>query len=515
MKVTIKNKLGSNISTSVGLIGPGETKSLEMTPESLYRAAAEFKVLEDNGRADIIITDEANRSDKAELVVNAILHTSTSTTLYVDAAGSDNNTGLSPDSPFKTIQAALDSLPKNIIHPINIKVGAGIFDGFVISGFTIKQPGYIDISGTLVTATATSGSATGTVTYFINQDFSTPTFATINVVGAGWTVDDFKGKLVEITGGTGAGQIFVISSNTDSTLTILGSANPALDSTSTFAIRDWGTVINTSVPQSVSAMPTASSSAAIMINDINSTWASTPVSLQKMMVTGLSTQALLLNATGGAGIRYFKTENISANNIVVSAPLDLYMQSNVFMLKPDITGLVVSAPARINAKMCLFDGGDTAFRLSSNNISGDGIDSCQFNSQTSAAIQFGTGMGNQITNSRFADCARAIQNISATFSPVAGANMRIHNCDISNSTIAGIDIDTASFVSVIKVTGTNNSTAFRAANGARIKIDPATTCTGTTELDVDGVTATLSAMRAALPKTYPIIANIYGSLIYE
>lgn len=85
---------------------------------------------------------------------------------------------------------------------------------------------YINNKGTQIVAdtTATSGSATG-----------------ITKTGAGWTVNAYKGKIVNLISGTGSGQFKQILSNTADTITISGSnwdTNP--DATTHFTILELG-----------------------------------------------------------------------------------------------------------------------------------------------------------------------------------------------------------------------------------------------------------------------------------
>ena len=60
-------------------------------------------------------------------------------TLYVETTGNDLNPG-TQDRPFKTIQAAIDSLVgKQIVANVTIRVGAGEFDGVYIGGLSFRE----------------------------------------------------------------------------------------------------------------------------------------------------------------------------------------------------------------------------------------------------------------------------------------------------------------------------------------------------------------------------------------
>lgn len=138
--------------------------------------------------------------------------------------------------PFQTIQAALDTIPKFLNHACVINViAADSYVGFSMAGFF--GSGGLTINGLQDQVTPVTGPATGTAT--------SGTAATLTLTGAGWTVDNFVGKFCRITGGTGAGQSFIIASNTATVLTFVGRMSPAPDGTSVFEITEPTTVIDT------------------------------------------------------------------------------------------------------------------------------------------------------------------------------------------------------------------------------------------------------------------------------
>jgi hypothetical protein len=87
----------------------------------------------------------------------------------------------------------------------------------------ISTPSWID-GGFVSFATGTATSATNTGN------------ATITVTGKTWNTNQWSNYQVRITGGTGAGQVKSITSNTGSVLTLNGVFTTALDNTSTYAI---------------------------------------------------------------------------------------------------------------------------------------------------------------------------------------------------------------------------------------------------------------------------------------
>ena len=167
--------------------------------------------------------------------------TAGSITLSVNSSsGSDTPTSTRPEvitdgyygaEPFLTIQAAVDSVP-NIVgdgHSVVINVESGSYAGFSISGKIVGSDqfsivgatGIANIAAGITSGTATSGS--------IN---------TLTRTGAGWTVDNLEGKYLSITGGTGAGGVYLIKSNTSDTITTVAEMSLAADATSEFEIID-------------------------------------------------------------------------------------------------------------------------------------------------------------------------------------------------------------------------------------------------------------------------------------
>lgn len=153
------------------------------------------------------------------------------------ASGSDSVTTTRPEylvtgdygsEPYATVRAAVSAVPKYIYHNVSISVGAGNYEGFEVEGFNVSSAGSFLIIGSHVTVTPTSGSATGTAT--------SGTSNTLTASGAGWTSDDFVGNFCRIVSGTGAGQNFIIASNTTDTLTFSGHMGVAPDNTSDFEI---------------------------------------------------------------------------------------------------------------------------------------------------------------------------------------------------------------------------------------------------------------------------------------
>ncbi len=95
-------------------------------------------------------------------------------------------------------------------------------DGSLTTGEVPNFEAYLGRDGTLVdSGTATSGGA-----------------STLTDSGASFTVDDLKGKVLLLTGGTGADQAKLIKGNTATEITIDGSWRTNPDATTTYEIRE-------------------------------------------------------------------------------------------------------------------------------------------------------------------------------------------------------------------------------------------------------------------------------------
>ena len=208
--------------------------------------------------------------------------------LYVDPTGNDSNACLATTtSACLTIQGALGKLPKNLRHKAVINVAAGSYAGFNVSGFvsdltTQQATAGILIDGTMVNSTPSTGTATGTATAGAggaNETFGTVTDSTQN-----WVTNDLRGRFIVLTGGTGVGQVKVISSNTATTITAVGLFSPAPAGGTTYAIQDSASFISSCQLFPPSASGTQGSSNASVRTQANGT--GTTVTLRGLAFTG-------------------------------------------------------------------------------------------------------------------------------------------------------------------------------------------------------------------------------------
>lgn len=161
--------------------------------------------------------------------------------IYIETDGSDDSGDGSSGNPYLTLQHAISQTPDLINTNVNFRLGLGTFEGesalFKLNG-TGEDYNYIRIIGTRVilqeqvTATSTSGN-------------------TLTVTDAGWTVDEFKGKMFVPVGGRGFenGEFFsypmMVISNTADTLTF---QSPYIyifyNGTTEFVIYEPGTILS-------------------------------------------------------------------------------------------------------------------------------------------------------------------------------------------------------------------------------------------------------------------------------
>lgn len=172
---------------------------------------------------------------------------------YVDMRGNDTNSCTVPftdgglNGPCRQPQAAINKIPKLLKHLATVLLDAGTYNGVHVSGFTADSaaPGDagagLTISGVFVNSTLATGSATGTAT--AGTAGTLPAFGTLTDGAQTLTTDDLVGRIVSITGGTGSGQKRIISSNTATVITIVGTWT-APTAGSTYVIQDSASIFN-------------------------------------------------------------------------------------------------------------------------------------------------------------------------------------------------------------------------------------------------------------------------------
>ena len=474
---------------------------------------------------------------------NSSFATQSALTLYVDPTGNDSNACTSSGTgACLTYAGALSKFGKLIRHPVTINGAAGSYTGFLVQGYvfdpvSVTNGAYIDFVGTLSTATATTGSATGTAT--AGSAGSGSTFGSITNSGETWTSNDFKGKILETLTGTGSGQTRVICSNTGTVITVCGTWTAPASGT-TYAVRDWGTVINTALNQP--AIPGSAAGSPVLLN-VNgngtirnsSTSAGSPIRFNRMKFApgssgqsavrvldsqvGFFESSLNGNTTGvglfpgsGASIQltvsYLTSGSTNALSMVfATAPTPSLVSTNCLYESAggpvvNLNGIISFSGTQVNStassgSAVIANGfsGTTTASFSGTNVS------C-----TSGASTVGVHVGglNAIDSSgTYTTGSRGVA--SYLFS----GGTTTTNCPTAVRVVgrnAAVGFLTSGAVTF---TGTGTNTALQAVKGGYISVGPTPTFTSvTTETDVDGTTATFATVLGLTPT---VQASNYGS----
>jgi hypothetical protein len=450
---------------------------------------------------------------------NALTYTTADINLFVDPTGSDSGSCTSTGTgACLTIQGALNKIPKGLRHRATVTVAAGNYAGFTVSGFTIdpafqRATAGLLITGTLGNVTPATGSATGTAT--AGSAGSNTTFGTLTDAAATWTVNDpaLVGKLLVITGGTGAGQVKVIVSNTATALTIAGTWT-APTGTSTYAIQAPTSVITSvaaAIPNAVGGSAVATAGFQIVDNVVSgslNTW----VDIMNMGFSLGSSVAGRVQGTGAVGI----SQSVFASSGIVTA---------------NGATLTATAVGYVSTAACFSLGSGSAGTGAGSNIANSYLKS----SQTSVVNASLLGRA-QISGSQIVLASTATQGVSAATGSVvtvvssrcdcasiasssclnAGGSATFVNASSGPATLnvsGGLDVTNCQY-GVVAQTGTvafaqtatfsGNSLTYSAqtANGGAVFLPNAITVTsGTADLSVDNGTVT---------STYASLAGLYS-----
>lgn len=462
--------------------------------------------------------------------------TTAAMSLFVDSvSGSDANPGTQA-LPLATAQAAFNLVPKNVYHAVDITLAAGNYAGAVMDGVTIHAPAsadlgtvmpYVNIQGTTAVVTPATGTATGTLTAF--SAASGATLAVATDAGATWTVDDFKGKYLAVTGGTGFSAAtvatpvyYLIVSNTATAMTILGT--PTLNNTTTYSIQS-----NVSIFNAITSGTTASanpSNLAVMTGCLvyNNCVGLSFTAFKLRFALSSTISKGIVNSSNR--IRVFGCQFVGStvHSSSITSIQQLYMSGvgvnqSYFAgaagvlhidMRAGATGSGNYAPS-LQLGTSFFEGGSTGVTSLGNvAISGSVFKSCT----TAGVLLQGSGFCS-MTSSRFDTCGVGISCLGTSATGgAAGSGIGVQTSDFSSCTTAGVQVTgIASSANVSTGSGSSNGAAFRALKGGRIQIGAGVTASGTNDIDTDGVFLTLAAMRLLTPKTSA--PNNYGTLVYE
>jgi hypothetical protein len=447
--------------------------------------------------------------------------TSAAMSLVVDPAGSDNGP-CSAASPCATIPGTLAKVPKGIAHPVVITLNAGNYAGFSLDSFRFMKPAsssagaYLTIKGTYVAATATTGSSTGTATSGGAGTVGV-SGGTLTQTGAGWTVNNFAGKLAHTLTGTGANQYRHIVSNTADTLTVVGTWTAPANGT-TFEILDYGAVVNSAMnrPATYLGAEGANSHAIIVAGNTGeySTSSTTGplIVLDGLKIAPASGFGIFGYASSTVLMRYSHISTGSSSGCISTTEGSsfIFLQT---LLENSSTATLGNFNGAVRTTNVWFKGGNLGLIL--NGTKGSSLNSNYFSGQgsTSVTLQFGA-QSIQFNSNVMVGGGGSTKGINLQS---GSTNGDANSIGMQGGTIGGygtgLQIIGPNFARIDAVVGTGNTTGVLLTTGANLSVSSSVTLTGTTEVSIDGTASDWATMRAASPK---VVKNSdYFTIFYE
>ncbi len=443
--------------------------------------------------------------------------------LYVSTTGNDSNAcTASGASACLTIDGAIRKIPRPLQHRVRVFVGAGSFGAFSISGFTTnigtqRTTAGILIDGALATSTTlATGTTSGTATS--GTAGADDTFGTLVDSGQSWTTDDLRGRFVEVTGGLGAGQLSVICANTATTITVCGGLLlwAAPNNTSTYAIRDSATDINTcaATPPNASGAVGSSFNSAIRIQ---SNSAGSTITLRGLSISAACNFGVY--AADAASLVLNRMQFVSGGGKMnIGSP---FMIDNIASTFPSTSGVHISGGALASANTGVFGGVGTIMGPSTprgvirgslfvnGNIGismGPAIDVTIYGLKLVNVLSYGIALAGPVTT--FAglqiDCTTNAGNVGVSvgaFGAAASGQVLVDHITFNDCDIAVQASGPAAWAQLKTLTSTGGVvTWLDAKNGARGTFTSGSCSTlGATDivLDITDMTETMSAVASA------------------
>lgn len=430
--------------------------------------------------------------------------------IYVAVTGSDDTGTGRETHPYGTIQKALEEVG-DLEGPVTINVGPGTFGGFRIDNLhtssVLRAGPSLTIRGTLETVVGPFNSTAATT--------SGTALNTLTVAGSNWTVDQFKGFFLQnLT--TPSTAPAVIVSNTADTISFWWSTGFNTVGNSFQVVRPT-TIIQGSAATFSSlnngAIPDASEGAALVRINSSGDWG--PVSgilIQSVDLVAVGTESAIRMNNSNALLRFVRISGSSTSAAVLLFRSQLNT-SYCFFGGSAAVKLNSSVPAenqRFIVTGCFFDGG-TGGAFGADFAFGG----CYFRNHTTYGARL-QGGGSSFTVCSFEGCATAIEVDEAANYTTGGyyTTFGLNGGSINNCTI-GMNLASNKVTCMAKFFAVSNcTTGIIAQWGARVGVRNDFNMTSVTnEVQLDGSTTTLAAMRAASPKI--IRDPNFGSAIYE
>ncbi len=443
------------------------------------------------------------------------------TTLYVETTGNDNNPGTQL-MPFLTIQKAIDSVSNNLSALVTILVGIGNFSGFAVQGFN-SVPTSPAGAGLVIDATliAAAGASSGAISSITNGSLTAPSYLTLTDNTKAWATNEWKNKMIELPSSVaGTSQFLGVVGNDATTITLAVASLFGVSVGSTYAIRDFGTTIDTPIQAPVVAGGTSSTSTYGIWVGNNRSPTGTSIRLRYFKVqvsgstsrsmnvecsqltifncllkntgTGNNAKTLLLTGPSNFQMRHTIIDTTAVDGIVCAAPgISAVLTSCIFSSVGTAKNFTVLSEGDFALTSCVFDGGGFGVNVAGGNIT---LTHVRITNTSSQAIRI---RSNNPTGTRSAP---------AVFLSVAGVEVSNCGTGVEASGLSFVDNSPGLFI------GTGNTTGWLLVSGARVQVNASSTMTGSDEVSIDGSVTTLAAMRGNSPK---LISSAYFSIIYE
>lgn len=502
MKISIKNLTSHLVTTDIGQVQPASSIIFDADDSRIDKVISQLESLRTAGWISFNVQSQARKD----------YTTSGQLQIYVSDTGDDSAPG-SVDSPIATIQEAISRVPSHLSHPVIINIGPGTFKGFRIDGLSIA-PSPI-LGQFLIIRGATTELERFTSTGAVYNYFYS--YSTITCTGKSWTVDQFKGKLIQnLT--TPIATPIVIMGNTSDTIsyyniagmstighsfTIFEPATTVRGATSTLAALGSHLVDVASYQEGI---------AVVKLNDSGAWAANQGIALENVVMYAETGQAAIRANSSSFVLRTSILTGDSTSTAVFLTKSDMNARSVYFagVYTTKINASYVAENRGVNVTYCLSEGGLNAFFGANLTIAATVIRGC-----TGSAVRPQSGR-TSIGGCAIETCLNAVEvddranYTSGSVSPCIGMNAGyISNCTNGIVVMSPRGVVTAK---AYAITGATNAVV--ATLGAIIGLrSDMSIATSAVELQLDSASYTLAAMRAASPKL--VRDSNFNTVIYE
>src|SRR5262249_41039275 len=440
------------------------------------------------------------------------------------ALGSDQIGDGSVGKAYYSIQRALEDARVGR-SPVRVQILPGTYPGFDLLHFAVPSPmdprsgSYLTVTGTEVAYIPTAGPSEGQISQADHHDTDV---SSITAVGAGWTTDELRGRFVKISEGAGASEEMIpISANTADTIEVTPGNFPGglPGAGSKFSIMDLGTIIDGELQgyPGISAIQPArgNRSSVARIGNCPEPGVTLVQALKFAPTRNITGLELDRSSVVVRNCVFRSDPTMNRANITVGHASKLNMRSCLIETSQGGAGIYMGGQTSVPAALYIYGSIFRDGRIAIGNLNGTlEVTSTLIEGVREAAVSaFGALSSSQIIMSVLDGCRVGFASYEefslgpSTFALGLNA-VRISNCSTA------IDLQGPLSGAYLKqVVGDGNSVCIRVSHGAFVGLMADVDLRGTTQLDIDGSTATLAGMRAASPRV--IRDQAFGSMIYE